>query len=86
MCIRCISRDSSLRTVVMHGHCAVTLFLDHFCLPHTDKGGLLNVRLVVSLAAVAASEESEDNVSFNPQTMHAGAGRRPRCLLRYRHR
>ncbi len=74
MCIRCISRDSSLRTVVMHGHCAVTLFLDHFCLPHTDKGGLLNVRLVVSLAAVAASEESEDNVSFNPQTMHAGAG------------
>jgi hypothetical protein len=52
----------------MHGHCAVTLFLDHFCLPHTDKGGLLNVRLVVSLAAVAASEESEDN----DQKLHSG--------------
>jgi hypothetical protein len=41
--------------------------------PHTDKGGLHNVRMVFSFAAVAASEESEDNVSFNPQTMHAGA-------------
>jgi hypothetical protein len=31
------------------------------------------VRIVFSFAAVTASEESEDNVSFNPQTMHAGA-------------
>ena len=41
--------------------------------PHTDKGGLLNLRLVFSFAAVTASEGSGDNVSFNPQTMHAGA-------------
>ncbi len=44
--------------------------------PHTDKGGLrnvTNVRIVFLFAAVTASEESEDNVPFNPQTMHAGA-------------
>jgi hypothetical protein len=41
--------------------------------PYTDKGSLCNVRIVFSFAAVTASEESEDNVSFNPQTMHAGA-------------
>jgi hypothetical protein len=41
--------------------------------PHTDTGGLLNVRLVFSFAAVTASEGSEDDVSFNPPTLHAGA-------------
>lgn len=41
--------------------------------PHTDTGGLLNARLVFSFAAVTASEGSEDDVSFNPPTLHAGA-------------
>lgn len=49
--------------------------------PHTDKGGLLNLRLVFSFAAVTASEGSGDNVSFNPQTMHAGADLAACCAV-----
>jgi hypothetical protein len=41
--------------------------------PHMDKGGLHNVRMVFSFAAVSASEEGEDVAPFNPPTMHAGA-------------
>jgi hypothetical protein len=41
--------------------------------PHTDTGGLHNVRMVFSFAAVSAIEEGEDVAPFNPPTMHAGA-------------
>jgi hypothetical protein len=41
--------------------------------PHTDNGGLHNVRIVFSFAAVTANEEGEDAEPFNSQTMHAGA-------------